>query len=263
MKMSKIIEKLEEKYPLKNAEEWDNVGLLVGRRNKEIKKIQISLDITTDVLEKAVKNNIDLIISHHPFIFSPLKKINGDSIVGRKILTAVENNIGIYSMHTNLDSSKDGLNDYVGEKLDLKFGKIIDEIKDEGYGIGRLYTLENKEMFFDFLDRMKKIFSSDTLRYSGKNLDNLKVKKVAIVNGAGSSYWRLAKKLGADLLITGDVKYHEALDAMEENMPIIDIGHYESEHFFGEILKKELKEIENGQELEIEIFNEKPVFNKA
>ena len=93
----------------------------------------------------------------------------------------------------------------------------------------------------------------------GKNLDELLIKKVAIVNGAGSSYWRKAKKMGADLLITGDVKYHEALDAMEEGFCIVDIGHYESEHFFGDIIKKELEEFEG---IEIIEFNDVPVFNK-
>lgn len=260
MILNNIIKILENKFPESNREEWDNVGLIVGRRKKEIKKIQISLDITKNCLEKAIKNNVDLIISHHPFIFSGIKKINSDTVLGEKILKAIENNIAIYSMHTNLDSSRNGLNDYVGEKLELINGKVIDEINEEGNGIGRVYSLKEKINFFEFLERIKKNFLTNNLRIVGRDLENVTLKKVAIVNGAGSSYWKKAKKMGADLLITGDVKYHEALDALEDGFCIIDVGHYETECFFGKLILDELKQYE---ELEVIEFNDEPIFNKV
>lgn len=259
MILNEIIKVLEKKFPVTNKEEWDNVGLMIGRRQNEIKKIQLSLDVTMETIDNAIKNGVDLIISHHPMIFSGVKKINSDTIIGEKIIKAIENNIAVYSLHTNLDSTKDGLNDYVGKKLNLIDGKIIDEINENESGIGRVYSLDEKIKFSDFLERIKENFLTNNLRVAGKNLDELLIKKVAIVNGAGSSYWRKAKKMGADLLITGDVKYHEALDAMEEGFCIVDIGHYESEHFFGDIIKKELEEFEG---IEIIEFNDVPVFNK-
>lgn len=259
MILNEIIKKLENKFPLKNKEEWDNVGLMVGRRKNEIKKIQLSLDVTMETIDNAIKNGVDLIISHHPMIFSGVKKVNDDTVLGEKILKAIENNIAIYSLHTNLDSTREGLNDYVGKKLNLFNGKIIDEIDEEGYGIGRVYSLDEKIKFIDFIEKIKKVFLTNNLRVSGRELDEILIKKIAIVNGAGSSYWRKAKKMGADVLITGDVKYHEALDALEEKFCIVDIGHYETEHFFGEIIKRELEKFDD---IEIIEFNDIPVFNK-
>lgn len=259
MILNEIIKVLEKRFPISNKEEWDNVGLMVGRRKREVKKIQLSLDVTTASLENAIKNNVDLIISHHPMIFSGVKKVNSDTILGEKILTAIENNIAIYSLHTNLDSTQGGLNDYVGEKLNLKNGKIIDEVNNENFGIGRIYSLENKITFEEFVEKIKSIFLTNNLRVVKNQDEELYIKKIAIVNGSGSSYWRKAKKMGADLLITGDIKYHEALDSLEEGFCMIDIGHYETEHFFGDLIRKEL-EIFN--DIEIIDFNDKPVFNK-
>lgn len=91
MILNEIIKVLEKRFPVSNKEEWDNVGLMVGRRKKEIKRIQLSLDVTVASLENAIKNNVDLIISHHPLIFSGIKKINTDTVLGEKILTAIEN----------------------------------------------------------------------------------------------------------------------------------------------------------------------------
>ena len=255
MILNEIIKVLEKKFPVTNKEEWDNVGLMIGRRQNEIKKIQLSLDVTMETIDNAIKNGVDLIISHHPMIFSGVKKINSDTIIGEKIIKAIENNIAVYSLHTNLDSTKDGLNDYVGKKLNLIDGKIIDEINENESGIGRVYSLSEKIKFSDFLEKIKENFLTNNLRVAGKNLDELLIKKVSIVNGAGSSYWRKAKKMGADLLITGDLKYHEALDAKEEGMYILDAGHYESEHFFHMIIGDIL---ENFSGIEYYVFNDEP-----
>ena len=324
MKLSEIISKLEKKFPKQNAESWDNVGLLVGRKENEIKKIQISLDVTMKVIDEAIKNKVDLIISHHPIIFFSIKEINSDSLIGKKILKLIENKISVYSLHTNLDSSNFGLNDLVGKKLGFKNGKILDEIKenlykgeiytqkniteefekenikykiekmeigyrfifisrkekiynfieklkrklliDESYiselenkysekGIGRIYTLEKKENLYDIIKNIKEKLSINNLKISGYNLEDAKVKKIAVINGAGSSYWKRAKRMGVELLITGDLKYHEALDAQEEGMYIIDVGHYESEHFFNMIIVEILKEVLG---IECYTFNDEP-----
>lgn len=331
MKLSEIINPLEKVFPKSNMEEWDNVGLMIGDRDMEIKKIQISLDVTMNVIDNAIKNNIDLIISHHPFIFNPIKNINTDSLLGRKILKLIENKTAVYSLHTNLDSSKNGLNDFVGEIIGLKDGKIIDPVKENYYkavfstcdiektenelkkesvnfdkdgdekfilvlkkdklynvieklktkslvnddinivklensygdkGIGRIYSLEERTKLSQIIEDVKQRFEIKSVVVSGNNIEEAIIKKIAIVNGAGSSYWKKAKRMGADLLITGDLKYHEALDAKEEGMYIMDIGHYESERFFYNIILNELKNIVKNGNLEISVFNDEPVLKK-
>lgn len=333
MRLSEIINRLENKFPKYNAESWDNVGLMVGNRESEIKKIQISLDVTMKAIDNAIENGVDLIISHHPFIFSPLKDINSDSLMGRKILKLIENKISVYSLHTNLDSSIEGLNDLVGEKLELGEGKIIDPVKENFYrgefypadseaeikiteelekekisfkientgaekrfvlvlkkeklysvieklnrkslitqdciyelenkyitnGIGRVHTLSEKQKLTDVIESVKSKLELETVTVSGYHIEDAVIKKIAIVNGAGSSYWKKAKRMGAELLITGDLKYHEALDAKEEGMYILDVGHYESEHFFHLIIEKILKD-ETG--IEYFVFNDEPVLRK-
>ena len=325
MKLSEIISRLEEKFPRQNAESWDNVGLLIGNRESEIKNIQISLDVTVKAVEKAVENKVDLIISHHPFIFSPLKEINNDTVIGDKILKLIENKIAVYSLHTNLDSSEFGLNDFVGEKLGFNKGKIVDPVKENLYkgeiyissefvedklknekidfkiektengnkiifvgkkqevysavenfkrklsvdniyiyeldnkyiekGIGRIYSLPKKEKLTEFIKKIKENLNLENVKVAGYDIENAEVKKVAVVNGAGSSYWKKAKRMGADILITGDLKYHEALDAQEDGMYILDVGHYESEHFFHMIIGDIL---ENFSGIEYYVFNDEP-----
>ena len=322
MTLSEIISRLESKFPKYNAESWDNVGLMVGSRENEIKKIQISLDVTMKTIDNAIKNGVDLIISHHPFIFSPLKDINSDSLMGRKIIKLIENKIAVYSLHTNLDSTITGLNDLVGEKLELGEGKIIDSVKESFYrgefypafqenidkikeelekeevlfktentkfilvlkkeklysiieklnrkslisedyciyelenkyitnGIGRVYSLSEKQKLSDIINMVKEKLELNFVTVSGYDIEN--------ANGAGSSYWKKAKRMGAELLITGDLKYHEALDAKEEGMYILDVGHYESEHFFHLIIEKILEK-ETG--IEYFVFNDEPVLRK-
>lgn len=266
MKLKDIINCLESKFPRTAAESWDNVGLMVGSRGSEIKKIQISLDATMKVVDNAVEQRADLIITHHPLIFSPVKNINSDTLLGRKLLKLIENKIAVYSLHTNLDSSFSGLNDFLGDKLGFGEGKIIDPIKDNlseeevsVNGIGRVYTFSKREKLTDIIKTVKEKLKLEIVTVSGYDTENAEVKKVAVVNGAGSSYWRKAKKMGADLLITGDLKYHEALDAKEEGMYILDVGHYESEHFFHMIISNALKD---EKDIECFAFNDEPVLKK-
>lgn len=256
IKVKDIISVLEKKYSKNNAENWDNVGLLVGKLNQEVKKVQFSLDATDCAIENAIKNDVDMIITHHPMIFKPIKTITTMDILGKKIIKLIENKKSLYAMHTNLDASKGGLNDYILELLEVKESKIIDinEIDNEA-GIGRIYTLSEKvnlEKYAEFVKEKLKI----------KNIriicgDKTKgIRKVALINGSGMNYWRKVKSLGADLFITGDVGYHEALDAKEAGINIFDIGHFESENCFVELLIKEVKEMG----LDFIVFNDGPVF---
>ncbi|MBN2838587.1 MAG: Nif3-like dinuclear metal center hexameric protein, partial [Fusobacteriaceae bacterium] len=113
MKLYEIINKLEKDFPLELEEKWDNSGLILGDRNENIDSIQISLDVTDSAINQAIKSKCQLIISHHPIIFDNIKKINDSTVLGRKILKLIKNGVSIYTMHTNLDSAKEGLNEYI------------------------------------------------------------------------------------------------------------------------------------------------------
>ena len=124
MKLWEIIGELHTIFNPKIAENWDNVGLLVGDNTKEVNKVLFCLDVTEKVVKQAVDNNVDLIISHHPVIFSGLKKITNETVHGRKLLKLIENNISVYGAHTNVDSADGGLNDYVLEKMNFTGEKL-------------------------------------------------------------------------------------------------------------------------------------------
>jgi len=127
MKCEEIINFMEEIAPLKLAEDWDNVGLLLGNSEQEINKIMVCLDVTDDVVNEAIKRKTDIIISHHPFIFKGLKKINENDLKGKNIYKLIKNNIGVYSAHTNLDSAEYGLTQHLAETLELKgINNLID-----------------------------------------------------------------------------------------------------------------------------------------
>ncbi|MCQ8211252.1 Nif3-like dinuclear metal center hexameric protein [Cetobacterium somerae] len=261
MKLSKLINFLEDKFPMFLAEEWDNVGLQIGKRDSKINGILLSLDLTEKVIDKAIEIGANLIITHHPLIFKPLKNVSSDTLIGRKVIKLIENGISVYSMHTNLDSGKSGLNDFLGENiLGLKLGKILNPLEQNGreYGIGRIYKLDEPlklEKISEILKEKLKLHSINVV----KSDDDKEIKKVAIVTGAGVSYWRKAKKLGAQVLITGDIKYHEAMDAREENFNLIDIGHFESEWIFSNLLENLIRK---EFEITITIYNDGPVFEK-
>lgn len=256
LKVKDIIGNLEKKYPKANAESWDNVGLIVGKLNQEVRKVQVSLDATNKAIENAIKNNADLIITHHPMIFKPVKTITTMDNLGRKIIKLIENNKSLYAMHTNLDSSKDGLNDYILNLLEVENSKIIDVNEfDNEVGIGRLYTLSKEMNIDEYATFVKNSLKIKNIRIISENREKI-IKKVALINGSGMSYWRKVKSLGADLFITGDIGYHDALDAKETGINVFDIGHFESENCFVELLRKDIE----GMGIEIITFNDGPVF---
>ena len=246
MKLEDIMNFLEKKYNPELAEKWDNSGLIVGRKESNISAIIICLDVTADVIEQAVANRAELIISHHPLIFSEIKKITGDTLLGKKILKLAENKIAVYSIHTNADSAANGLNDYILEKLALNGEKSV-WLKNDSYpesGLGRILEFKKKMDVHEISEIIKERLNLKKLRIAGN--ENKKVKKIAVLTGAGGS---LIPEIdnNIDLYITGDLKHHETLDALENGLTLIDLGHYESENIFSELLKNDLLEFFNGK----------------
>lgn len=231
-----IIEYMNKCCPESLAEVWDNVGLLIGRADKDIKKVLLTLDVDLDVAREAVENKVDMIISHHPVIFNPLKSITDQDNEGKMIYELIKNDISVYSAHTNLDVSNGGLNDYAAKLLGITIeGKLCDETSLGRYGyFDKEYTLN------DILKLCKNIFKNDILKFVGDK--NKIIKKVAIVTGSGMSEIDKCYEKDVDLFITGDVKYSGAREGYQKGLSIIDAGHYGTEIIVVDLLYDILSE---------------------
>ena len=244
MKVSEITEILGSWMPTSLAENNDNVGLIVGDRNSEVDNIMITLDSTVDVIEEAVKNNCNLIISYHPIIFNSIKKITQDSgYVQESIIKAIKNNISIYAIHTSLDNHHEGISYHLSKKLGLKNlstlipNESINKEIEHGMGIiGELDSAVDENVFFELIKEKLKL---KYLRHSQKL--NRKIMKVSIVAGSGSFAINNSLESGVDAFITSDLKYHNFFEA-NNNLVLIDIGHYESERHIKLLIKEFLKE---------------------
>ncbi len=249
--LSKLIKEFEEKFPRELAEEWDNVGLLVGDIRKKINKVMLCLDITREAVDFAVKEKVDLIISHHPFIFKGQKKILSDNVIGSKIIDVIKNDIVVYSAHTNVDAAKGGLNEYILEKMNLD-GQMLET---EEIALRR-FNLKEKKSIEYIISIIKEKLEIKNVRLS-RAMDNRMVRKIAITTGSGDSFIPLIRGK-VDLFITGDLKHHISLDMGEENLHLLDIDHYGSEKLVVELFEKSLREI--NKEIEIIKFDSKEVF---
>ena len=235
-----VMYEIEKEYPLNYALSWDNVGLLVGRDDKEVKRIYIALDATDEVIDEAVRTGADMLITHHPMIFSPIKRIHNLDFVGERILKLIQNDISYYAMHTNYDVL--GMADLSGDKMNMKNAEILEVTaegdigkEDEPEGIGRVSDLETPMTLRECCEDVKSAFHLGAVKVFG-NLEE-KVKRIAICPGSGKSVIQAALDKNADVLITGDIGHHEGLDAIDMGMCVIDAGHYGLEHVFIDDMK--------------------------
>ncbi len=362
MKIQNIVNILENIAPLEYSLDWDNCGLQVGDLSEKLEKISIALTPTVDIVQKAIDNGSNLLITHHPMIFKSMKSINTKMPIGKMISLAMSNNLTIYTLHTNFDSAKTGLNYSIAKGLGLdnievlsvsgynpKYKlvtfvpeeytlKIVNELSNAGAGnIGKfshrsyitagistlsdgnaeinnfdlskdsedklemtvpknklnkiiqilkeshpyeevlydIYKIEDKEDVYgigtvgefytpfnliEIIEMVKRNLNISNLSFVGDPQKS--IEKVAICTGSGSSLMKDAKSKGADLYITGDIKYHDAIDAIEMDLSLIDATHYSTEiisvNFLAKYIKKHLKS-------EIEVFEliEKNPFSYA
>ncbi|MCH2234136.1 MAG: Nif3-like dinuclear metal center hexameric protein [Crocinitomicaceae bacterium] len=338
MKISAVTNYLESLAPLSSQEGYDNSGMIVGDKEKELTKALISLDCTEEIIEEAIQNGCNLIIAHHPIVFKGLKSFTGKNYVERTVISAIKNDIAIYAIHTNLDNYRGGVNKKISDKLGIKNPKVLSPSKDtlskisvfcpvantndvknamfqagagnigeyshcsfsaggEGTfmasenanpyvgnknevhkeeevkieviasnhklskilnalleahpyeevaydiyplaninkyeGAGMYGDLESPINTEDFLQNLKKSFNCGVIRHTAILKDS--ISRVAWCGGSGSFLLSNAKRVNADIYITGDFKYHEFFDA-ENQILIADIGHYESEQFTSELI---------------------------
>lgn len=245
----RTMEQIIEQYaPPILKEDYDNVGLMVGDKDAEITKILIALDCTLDVICEAKDKGCNFILTHHPFIFVKPKTITSDTLVGKKIIELIKNNINVYASHTNLDSIKGGLNDIATEILGFTEYKVMETSTVSGYnngdnGIGRFVTLKNPIVLMDLCEKIRKLFNAEYIRYVGE--DDRLIKNIAIINGSGEDFFGISKNLQSDCIITGDTKYHGVSDLKEEGIALIDAGHFITEwapfKVFAKKIEKQLR----------------------
>lgn len=274
MKCREIIEVLEALAPASIACDWDNPGLLAGRAEKEVKKILLALDATDEVVEEAVAMGADLLLTHHPLIFKAVKKINDQDFIGRRLVKLIQNDISYYAMHTNFDAAPGCMADLAAERLGLLGGRPLERMgsvdrksweqrlpgaraelaalrkaasetgsEEIEYGIGKVGELPEAVTVEELAQTVKRVFGIPFVTvYKGGSNYSQAVKKTAVCPGAGGSTLNEALRQGAEVYITGDISHHEGIDAVANNMAVIDAGHYGVEHIFMEFMEPFLRE---------------------
>ncbi len=240
MILSEITDYLEQIAPLRFQESYDNAGLIVGDKKMDVSGIMVSLDATEAVIEDAIAHNCNVVVSHHPIVFKGIRKFNPDYYVDRAVIMAIKHDIALYAIHTNLDNVlQDGVNQKIGQRLELSGINPLrphpSALTESSYelGAGALGSLSSAMSGVEFISYVKDKMSLRVAKHT-KILDT-PISTVALCGGSGSFLLPAAISAGAQVFITADFKYHEFFDANDEIM-IMDIGHYESEYFTIELL---------------------------
>ncbi len=253
LQVKDILEKLNREAPFKLAEEWDNVGLLVGNKDQEISGIIAGLDPTTSLIDEAVSKNCNTIITHHPVIFKPLSSIDTAVAEGRLLQKALQHQLCIIGYHTNFDSANEGVSDVLGRKLQLEeLTPLIlsHEAPDTGLGrIGSYPQPVEKDVFVNYLGSA---LGLEAIHMAGRLPET--IQKVAICGGSGSEFAQLAKRSGADVYISAEIKHSTAVWANENDFCIIDGTHYATEKPAIEFLVNKLKDIAADAGWQIDIL---------
>ena len=224
MKVKDIVKVIEEFAPLSIQEGWDNSGLCVGSPEDEVTSVLLALDCTPALVDEAIECGADMIVTHHPLIFSGLKKITPDDMTGAAVIKAIRAGISIYAAHTNADKVIEGVSGAMAAKLGLQNVRILDEDGD-GTGLGVAGDLPQPMTSDQALALVKEKFGLKVVKSSAPV--QTMISRVAMCGGSGGSLIGAAKKSGAQLYISGDISYHNFFTP--EGFMIMDIGHYESE----------------------------------
>lgn len=242
MEIREVIERLAERYPFDLQESWDNSGLQVGNPTNEVKNVLISLDLEEEGIDKAIANGCNLIINHHPYLFNGVKSIDLSQNFYKKLEKLIKNDISVYAFHTNLDMAQNGLNDHFATILGLEDVKPLEA--KEYPGLGR-YGMIKKRPARDYLNFVKEKLQASGLVVYGDT--KKEVSKIALCGGAGRDVIEDAIAKSCDMIITGDVKYHDGMDLANEGIIIVDPGHYASENHVIYKLAEEVNEIIPGE----------------
>ena len=233
MKVREVAAVIEEFAPLSLQESYDNSGLIVGRLDDEVNKALLAVDVTEEVLAEAVAEGCDMIITHHPIVFHPMKRFNSASVTERCVEEAIRRGIVLYAAHTNLDSAPQGMSWRVAEMLGLEKLEVLQTTNDAGAGFGVVGELPNAMPSEEFMRSVMERFGVKALRHS--DIVKPEVSRVAVCTGAGASLIDVARESGADIYLTADLKYNDFM-RHENRIILADMGHFESEYCAIQIL---------------------------
>ena len=240
-----IIAQLRLAAPEELAQEWDNVGLLVGDDTQDIRGIYIALDADEAAIAEAKAVGAELLLTHHPLIFSPLKKITGDSFTGARIVALLQSHMRCYAMHTNFDVSHMGR--LAAKRIGLRVERpLADIVTRDGidYGIGVVGNLDETCTLRAFGELVKERFGACSVKLFGE--PQAQIRRAAVCPGSGKGPIGDALRAGADVLLTGDIDHHSGIDAVAQGLCIIDAGHYGLEHIFIGCMEQYLRERLDG-----------------
>ena len=225
-----VMNALERIAPRHLAEDWDNTGLLVGSYAQKVERILVALDVDDIVVAEAIERSADMIVAHHPAIFRGMKQLRTDLPLGRRLAALLTHGIAVAAAHTNLDITRGGVNDVLAARLGLeKLSTFITTAQADGSAesLGRIGTLPAPVAIDDFAHSVRERLGVSHVRLV--RAADRPVRRVAVVGGAGAEFIDTAVRRGADVYLTGDVKYHEAQRAAEQGMHLIDAGHFGTE----------------------------------
>ena len=229
--------------PFELAEEWDNVGLLFGHAQAEVTRVLVALDLTQGVLDEARALGAQLIVTHHPIMFSARKRVTDEDREGRLMLGMAEAGIAHIAAHTNLDAAPGGVNDTLMAAMGA--ANIV------GEGCVRAGDLPEGTTLGALAARAERRLRGPVRVYGAKDTP---VHRLGCCSGAGGSEIAEAKALGADCFITGEVRHHEALDAVDGGMCVLEAGHFETENPVCEVLAQALQKAADALQYKVTVF---------
>ncbi len=241
---------MEEWAPVSYAEDYDNVGLLVGHEDQKVKSVMVSVDASEDVMEQALEKKVDLLLTHHPLIFRPMKRIVESERNGRRLLQLIENHIALYSAHTNLDTAPGGNNDRAAAQLGLMDVKAVAEEGEKA--CLRIGYLPHPMTLEQLAEHTLEKYLLPYIRIVGKNEQI--VQKVALCTGSGMDFMPLALKEGADVFITGDITYHKADEAEAAGLGLIDATHFGTDLLSVKWVAQALRELAKEKDADLLVY---------
>ena len=254
MTAREIVNIIEKTAPPELAYSWDNSGFLCGDINRIVKSIYLTLDVNMYTVDEAVKAGADMIISHHPIMLGGIKNIDYSNPHGYVIKQLIENNIALYAAHTSMDCAKNGINHVLAQKLGITDEDIMEKNESfPGCGLGLIGSVAPLTLR-EFAQRVKEALETPFVRICGDS--DTVIKKAAVGSGSCGDLVPIAKKMGADVMVTSDIKYHLASDSVESGICLIDAGHYPTEKFVTDIFAK----LFEGYDVKLIISSAKDVF---